>query len=320
MKTIGPTFVIVFLVVLIVLVNALFVVSEIEQVVLTQFGEPIGDPIRTPGLYFKIPFIQQANVYEKRILEWDGDANRIPTKDKKYIWVDATARWRIVDPLKFMQTVYNVDGAHQRLDAILDGGVRNVVADCDLIEIVRSSNRIFDVEVDTDVTNTASQNLIRIPEDSGSEVIRLKILEIVRPKLERFGIELVDIMVKRHNYDQDVRSKVFERMRSERKRAAEKFRSEGEAERARIMGEMEKEINRIESEAYKKAEAIRGEADATAIKIYADAYSRDPEFYSFLMTLDSYKETLKQDTTLVLATDNDYFSYVKSIEGGNGNK
>jgi membrane protease subunit HflC len=320
MKIIGPTFVIVFLAILIILVNALFVVTEIEQVVLTQFGEPIGAPIKTPGLYFKIPFVQQANVYDKRILEWDGDANRIPTKDKKYIWIDTTARWRIVDPLKFMQTVYNIEGAQQRLDAILDGGIRNVIADRDLIEIVRSSNRIFDVEVDVDVTNTSSQNLIPIPEDSGSEVIRVDILNRVKPKLEKFGIELVDIMVKRHNYDPDVRNKVYERMRSERKRAAEKFRSEGESERARIAGEMNKELNRIESEAYMKAEAIRGQADAKAVKIYADAYSKDPEFYSFLMTLDSYKGTLKQDTTLVLATDNDYFLYLKSIDGGKGNK
>ncbi|MFC1809206.1 protease modulator HflC [Candidatus Omnitrophota bacterium] len=319
MKILGPAFVIIFLIVAIVALNSLYIISETEQVVLTQFGEPIGEPLNEPGLYFKIPFIQQANVYEDRILEWDGDANRIPTKDKKYIWVDTTARWKIVDPLRFLQTVYNVDGAQQRLDAILDGAVRNVIADRNLIEIVRSSNRILEIKLDVDVTNTSSQGLIRIPEDSGRDAIRLEILERVKPKLTKFGIEIIDLMIKRNNYDQDVRRKVFERMRSERKRAAEKFRSEGESERARIMGMMEKEMNRIESEAYKKAQIVRGAADAEATKIYADAFSKDPEFYSFLMTLDSYEATMKNDTTLILATDNDYFSYIKSIEGGKRN-
>ena len=316
MKIIGPVFIIVFLIAAILVLNAAFVVSETQQVVLTQFGEPIGDPIKAPGLHFKIPFFQNANYFEKRILRWDGDANMIPTKDKKYIWVDSTARWRIVNPLVFLQKVYNYEGAQQRLDAILDGATRNVLADKNLIEIVRSSNRIVAVIESGEYDATTSTEAVeKIPENSGREEIRKEILERARPKVENFGIELVDFRIKRINYESDVRRDVFERMRSERKRVADKYRSEGDAERARIEGLRQKEQNRIKSEAYRKAEGIRGNADAEAIKIYADAYQKDEDFYAFLQTLSTYKKTLTKNTTLILSDKDEYLNYLKNIEG-----
>lgn len=315
-KIFGPMAIIVTVLLAICVLSSVYIVSETEQVVLTQFGEPVGDSIQSPGLYFKLPLIQQARYYDDRIIEWDGDANRVPTKDKKYIWIDTTARWRIVDPLQFMQKVMNVEGAQQRLDAILDGTTRNVIADRMLIEIVRSSNRILELSSasKTDQETASLIELERVPEGSGRDAIRQEILRRAIPKVRQFGMELIDLQIKRVNYENDVRMKVFERMRSERKRAADKYRSQGEAEEARIDGVIEKEMNRIESEAYKQAQILRGTADAEAIKIYADAYSKDPEFYAFMQTLDSYKKTLTKDTTLMLGTDSKYFSYM--IEGG----
>ena len=313
----GSTTIIFLLAGAIVFLSAVFIVSETEQVVITQFGEPKGDPIQEPGLYFKIPGIQEANYFDKRILEWDGDANRVPTKDKRYIWIDTTARWRIVDPLKFLQTVRNEDGAQQQLDNILDGRTRNVIAGKTLIEIVRSSNRILDVEASVDAAEQDQrQEFEPIPEDSGRDSIRTEILRVAQPKIRAYGIELVDILIKRLNYEQDVQKKVFERMISERKRVADKYRSEGESERARIEGLKEREIKRIRSEAYREAEVLRGKADAEAIKIYADAYNNDPEFYSFVRTLESYRETLTDGTTLILGTNNEYLDYLKEIRGG----
>ncbi len=309
-----PFFIIILLVGLIILISAVFIVDETNQVVITQFGEPIGDPITTPGLKFKVPFIQHVNYFDKRVLEWDGDPNRIPTEDKKYIWIDITARWRIENCLKFLQTVHDENGAHSRLDDIVDGATRNVIAKHTLLEIVRDSNRIVSLEA-SDEDKIMGRQFAKIPDGSGRDIITREMLQRARPKVKEYGIELIDVRIKRINYDVQVRQKVFDRMISERKRAAELLRAEGEGERAQVNGMREKELQRIRSEAYQQAQILRGKADAEAIKIYADAYSKDPEFYSFLKTLDSYNATLDDKSTLVLTTDSEYFQYIKDISG-----
>jgi len=311
-KALLPIVIIGGLLVLICLVSSIYFVDETNQVVITQFGEPIGDPIKDPGMHVKVPFIQHCNYFDKRLLEWDGDPNRIPTEDKKYIWVDITARWRIEDPLKYMQTVKRESAAQQRLDGILDGAVRNIISRNDLIETVRDSNRILSLEVSED-EKIMDKKHARIPGDSGREVITRAMLKDAKPKVKKFGIELVDIRIKRINYDQQVRQKVFDRMISERKRAAELLRAEGQGARAEIEGKKEKELQRIQSEAYRKAQEIQGKADAKAINIYADAYSKDPEFYAFRNTLDSHHAAVTDRDTLILTTDSEFFKYMKEI-------
>ncbi|MBU1863782.1 MAG: protease modulator HflC [Candidatus Omnitrophica bacterium] len=313
-KVFAPFMIIVLLAVLIVLVSSMYVVDETNQVVVTQFGEPIGKPIKAPGLHLKVPFIQQANYFDDRLLEWDGEPNRIPTEDKKYIWIDTTARWRVEDPLKFLQTVHDERGAQSRLDDILDGATRNVIAKQRLIEVVRDSNRILSLET-SEEDKIMGRQFEKISEESGRDVITRKMLERAKEKVKEYGIDLVDIRIKRVNYDPKVRNKVFERMISERKRAAELLRAQGKGEQAQIEGKVEKELQRIQSEAYHTAQGLKGKADAEAIKIYAEAYSKDPEFYSFLKTLESYRETLGAQSTLVLTTDSEYLKYLKEISG-----
>ncbi|NQT95294.1 MAG: protease modulator HflC [Candidatus Omnitrophica bacterium] len=298
--------------------GALYIVDETKQVVITQFGEPIGKPITEAGLHFKIPIIRQANYFEKRILQWDGDPNQIPTKDKRYIWVDTTARWRIVDPLKFLQSVTNELGAHARLDDIVDSATRDFVTNHNLVEAVRNTNRLLDEASAKD--KDADEDLVFAAEELekinvGREDLTRGILEEASKIVPQYGIELIDVRIKRINYVKDVQIKVFERMISERKRAAERYRSEGQGKRAEIEGQMEKELNQISSEAYKVAEEIKGKADAEAIKIYADAYNRDPEFYGFIKTLDTYRNTIDKGTTIILSTDSEYYEYLKDIKG-----
>lgn len=296
----------------IVLLDALYVVSEINQVIITQFGEPIGGTITSPGMHIKMPFIQKANYFEKRWLEWDGDANQIPTKDKKYIWVDTYARWRISDPLVFFQRVRDERGAQSRLDDIIDGETRNAVANFDLIEIVRSSNREFDLtEEIVEILDIASA----IPEIlTGREKIAQIILEKASEITKEFGVELKDVRIKRVNYVEEVQRKVFDRMISERQRIASKYRSEGDGKSAEIRGQKQRELQRIQSEAYRKAQEIKGKADAEATQIYAEAYNRDPEFYQFMKTLETYLKTLDQNTWLLLSTDNEFLKYLKSTQ------
>jgi len=292
---------------LIVLSNSIYIVDMTEQVVVTQFGRPIGDPITEPGLRMKAPFVQKANVFDKRVLEWDGNPSQIPTKDKKYIWVDTFARWRIAEPLVFMQSVSNELGAQARLDDVIDAVTRDLITSHDLIEVVRNSNRPMDtgdIEVRADAQDSVSVGRFLITE---------AIQERAAEQMPRYGIELVDVRIKRINYVEEVREKVYERMISERKRIAERYRSEGKGESAEIHGQKEKELDRITSEAYRIAEEIRGDADAEATKIYADAYGRDPEFYTFLKTLETYGETLDEESGLILTTDSDYFRLLKSI-------
>ena len=295
--------------ILIVLLNTLYRVYETNQVIITQFGEPIGGAITKPGLHMKVPFIQKTNYFEKRWLEWDGDANQIPTKDKKYIWVDTYARWRISDPLVFFQRVRDERGAQSRIDDIIDGETRNAVANFDLIEIVRSSNRAFELTEEMAILDIAAA----IPEiKTGREKIAQIILEKSSEITPEFGVELRDVKIKRINYVEEVQRKVFDRMISERKRIAAKYRSEGDGKSAEIRGQKERELKKIQSEAYRKAQEIKGKADAEATKIYANAYNLDPEFYSFMKTLETYVSSLDKETWLLLSTDAEFLKYLKS--------
>jgi membrane protease subunit HflC len=297
------------LVILATLSGALFVVTETQQVVITQFGEPKGEPIVEPGLNFKIPFMQTANYFDKRFLEWDGDPNQLPTKDKRFIFVDTYARWRISDPLKFFQRLRDERGAQSRLDDILDGETRNTIASHNLIEVVRSSNREFVISEDIRET-TGDATVIEV--DLGKAALEQEVLVNASARTLDLGIEILDFRVKRINYVQEVRERVYDRMISERQRIAEQFRSEGAGEAARISGEKELELKRITSEAYRQAQEIQGVADAEAADIYADAYNRDPEFYRFMKTMETFKTTLTGDTVMVLGTDGEFLRYLES--------
>jgi membrane protease subunit HflC len=295
--------------VLIVLLNAFYIVSETNQVIITQFGDPIGGAIINPGLHIKAPFIQKANYFEKRWLEWDGDANEIPTKDKKYIWVDTYARWRIIDPLVFFQRVRDERGAHSRIDDIIDGETRNAIANFDLIEIVRSTNREFEMTEEAEILDLAS---IIVKIQTGRERIAQIILEKSSETTPEIGVELKDVKIKRINYVDEVERKQFDRMISERQRIASKYRSEGDGKSAEIRGQKEKELLKIQSEAYRTAQEVKGKADAEATAIYADAYNRDPEFYQFMKTLEVYRTIMDKETWLLMSTDAEFLKYLKS--------
>ena len=292
---------------LIVLANSVYVVDMTQQVVITQFGKPIGNAVTEPGLKIKVPFIQKVNTFDKRILEWDGSPRQVPTKDKRYIWADTFARWRIADPLKFMQSVTDEIGAQARLDDVIDAVTRDLLTSHNLLEVVRNTNREMAVS-DIDIPKEA-QDLIEV----GRSAITRRVFEQASKQMPRYGIELVDVQLKRVNYVEEVRQKVYERMISERQRIAERYRSEGQGQSAEIRGRKEKELERITSEAYRTAEEIRGKADADAARIYAEAFGKDPAFYSFLRTLESYKQTLGEESSLILTTDSDYFRYLKEM-------
>ena len=266
-------------------------VDETQQVVITQFGKAVGDPVTEPGLHFKVPFLQKATYFPKNLLAWDGDPGQIPTLEKTYIWVDAFARWKIVDALKFYQTVNNLTLAKARLDEIIDPAVRNAVTSYRLIETVRKSNRTLDT-TEIGVEKTGSDESTNYTISTGREKITLEILRNAQPKLAEFGIELVDVKIKRINYVEAVRQSVYNRMIAERKQIAQKFRSEGQGEAKKILGDKERDLKQIKSEAYRKAEEIKGKADAEATRIFAKAFGADPEFYSFVKTLETYKSTL----------------------------
>jgi modulator of FtsH protease HflC len=290
--------------------NSAFVVDETQQAVITQFGEPIGEPIQTPGLHWKKPFVQIVQKFDKRILEWDGYPSEIPTVDKKFIWVDVTGRWRIANPLKFLQTMHNERNAQSRLDDIMDGITRNFISRYNLVDIVRSTNDILEAKSTADeVGGEADLEKIAI----GRDTITRKILEMAQTIVTEYGIELVDLRIKRINYVQSVQQKVYERMISERKRAAEQLRSEGQGIRAEIRGKMEKELKRITSESYRASQTLKGKADAEATNIYAAAYAKDPAFYGFLGTIETYPDTLK-DSRAVLSTDSSFLKYIKKTE------
>jgi modulator of FtsH protease HflC len=290
-----------------------YVVDETEQVVVTRFGKVIGESKKEPGLKFKWPIIEAANRFPKNILEWDGDPGQIPTLEKTYLWVDAFARWKIVDPVKFFQTVTNLNGGLSQLDAIIDPAVRNFITSYRLIETVRNSNRKLDTfEIGLEHEFEGQRQTFKV--ETGRGAITRNILEQAQPKLAKFGIELVDVKIKRINYVEQVQKAVFGRMIAERKQIAEKYRSEGQGEQRKILGEKERELKQITSEAYRKAQEIKGRADAEATSIYARAFGVDPQFYSFTKTLEVYGETLDKESSLVLSTDSDFLKYLKGYE------
>jgi len=300
---------------LIVVATSAFIVDETKQVIITQFGKPVGKPIVTPGIHFKIPIIHQANFFDKRFLEWDGDPNQVPTKDKRFIWVDTYARWRITDPLLFFQRVRDERGALSRLDDILDGETRNAIARNILVEIVRSTNRIVQVSEDL-AAGEEAESLLQIKQ--GREDLTRAIIKVASKRTLELGIELIDLRFKRINYVEEVQKKIFERMITERKRKADKFRSEGQGEASIILGNKGRDLKKIQSEAYKTAQEIIGKADAEATTIYAKVYNQNPEsreFYRFLKTMETYYTTLSDKDWLVLSTEGDFFRYLQKQSG-----
>jgi len=293
--------------------SSIYTVDETEQVVITQFGKTVGQPITEPGLYFKMPVIQHATYFPKNILNWDGEPGQIPTLDKTYIGVDTFALWKIVDPLKFFQTVNNVIGAQARLDDILDAAVRNFITSYSLIETVRTSNRSLS-SLSIQVGQQRIGGSLGIV-TTGRNKITKAMLEQAQPKVAEFGIKLVDIKIKRLNYVESVRQSVYGRMIAERNQIAEKFRSEGKGEAKKIEGDQDKDLKRITSEAYKTAQETKGKADAKATLIYARAYDKDPEFYSFVKSLETYEKGLGKDSYLLLSTDSEFFKYLKGYSG-----
>jgi modulator of FtsH protease HflC len=298
--------------VLLLLVSAVYTVSEAEQVILTQFGRPVGGVVTSPGLHVKVPFVQTVHRFDKRWLEFYGDANEIPTKDKKYIWVDTYARWRIADPLRFYQAVRDERGGQSRLDDIVDGETRNAVASFDLIEIVRSSNRAFQITEELEGIGSA-EAMAKVTNG------RNKIAQIVLEKAARitpeFGIELVDLRFKRINYVDSVQQKVFERMISERKRIAERSRSEGQGRAAEIRGQKERDMLSASSAGYRSAQELKGAADAQATTIYARAYGRDVDLYQFTKSMETLNASLDDKATLILSTDSELLRYLKDAGG-----
>jgi len=287
---------------------SVYTTSETEQAILVQFGKPVGGVISEPGLHLKVPFVQTVHRFDKRWLEFDGDANEIPTKDKKYIFVDTYARWRIKDPLRFYQAVRDERGGQSRLDDIVDGETRNAVASFDLIELVRSSNRKFQVTEELEGIG-AAEAMAKV--ETGREKIGGLVLEKAAKITPEFGIELVDLRFKRINYVDSVQQKVFERMTSERKRIAERSRSEGQGRAAEIRGQKERDVLSASSTGYKNAQELKGAADAKATTIYARAYGRDPEFYQFLKSLETLSATFDDKTTVVLSTDSELLRFLK---------
>ncbi|MBN1407959.1 MAG: protease modulator HflC [Calditrichaceae bacterium] len=304
------------LIVLIVIFSSAFVVNETEQVIITQFGKPVGEAITDPGIHFKVPIIQDANRFDKRFLEWDGDANQVPTKDKRFVWVDCYARWRISDPLLFFQRVRDERGAQARLDDILDGETRNAVAKHDLVEIVRSTNR--KPVVDMDIMEGADDSEVFPEIEIGRDKITREILAAASTRAKELGVEVLDMRFKRINYVEEVQRKIYERMITERKRIADKYRSEGQGEASKIIGDKERDLKQIQSEAYREAQTIIGKADAEATAIYARAYDQNAdsrEFYRFLKTLETYKTSFSEKDWLILSTESDYYKFLEKQSG-----
>jgi membrane protease subunit HflC len=294
---------------LIIILPCVYMVKETEQVVITQFGKPIGEPKTTPGLKLKVPFIQKANFFEKRYMEWDGDPNQLPTKDKKFIFVNTYARWQITDPLQFFKRLTDERGAQSRLADILDGETRDFIASHNLEEVVRSTNR----------TPTSSGLIGEEAGDTLSDIVtgRLKIEEMIlkssNEKVLDLGIVILDVRIKRLNYVEEVRTQIYERMKSERYRIAERFRSEGQGEASKINGEKERDLKSIQSEAFRKAEEIRGRADARAASIYAGVYDQSVasrSLYAFMKSMETFRMTFDSTTTIILSTDSELYKYL----------
>jgi len=299
-------------VVVVLLFSSVYTVSETEQVILVQFGMPVGGLVKDPGLHLKLPFIQDVHRFDKRWLEFDADPREVPTKDKKYIWVDAYARWRIVDPLRFYQAVGDERGAQSRLDDVIHGQTRNAVASFDLIELVRSSDRRFQLTEELEGIG-AAEAMAKIM--SGREKIAQIVLKRAAEMTPPYGIELEDVRFRRINYVETVQQEVFERMISERKRIAERSRSEGQGRAAEIRGEKERDMLAASSVGYKTAQTLKGAADAKATAVYAGAYNRDPDFYRFWKTMETLHSSLDEKTWLILSTESELLKYLKDSGG-----
>ncbi|MGA8770062.1 MAG: protease modulator HflC [Rhodomicrobium sp.] len=300
-----------------VLMSSIYTVSEVEQAIITQFGKPVGTPVTAAGLKIKLPFIQDVNPIDKRVLEWDGSPSDMPTKDKLYVSVDLFARWRIVDPLQYFLRLHDERSAQSRLDDILGSETRNAVAKHELIEIIRTTKDRVPLR-DTLATDAGRELHVGslVPIQKGRKVVEQEIFAEAAAKIRVFGMELLDIRFKRINYNESVRPKIYDRMISERRQIAERFLSEGNGEAARIRGNRVRDLNKIQSEAYRQVEEIRGAADAKATEIYAKAYNQSPEsvaFYEFTRTMQSYKSIIAENTTLVLSTDSDLFKFLKGM-------
>lgn len=303
-----------------------YTIDMTEQVIITQFGQPIGETITEPGLHFKTPFIQKVNRFDNRWLEWDGSADEMPTKEKTYIWVDTYARWRVKDALQFFRSVRDERGAQSRLDDIIDSETRNVIAAYELKEVVRLTNRdvvesTFDAQAaEREAVGASKNELDRPTEKKKVEKITMgrdKLTRLILKKAQRampdYGIELVDVQFQRVNYTRSVEEEAFNRMITERNKIAAFYRAQGEGESARIRGEVDRDLKRIESEAYKLVQEIKGDADARATSIYAEAHNRDPGFYRLLKSLESYEATIDEETLLVLSTDSDFFKLLTEM-------
>ncbi|WP_373082078.1 protease modulator HflC [Zhongshania sp.] len=302
---------------LFVLLSSAYTVDEVEQVIITQFGKPVGEPVTEAGLKFKVPFIQEVNPIDKRVLEWDGTPSDMPTKDKLYISVDLFARWRIVDPLQYFLRLRDERSAQSRLDDILGSETRNAVAKHELIEIIRTTKDRIPLRDAALASSSQGLNMgALVPIEKGRQLVEQEIFTEAAEKVGVFGIELLDIRFKRINYNASVRPKIYDRMISERRQIAERFLSEGNGEAARIRGNRVRELNKIQSEAYREVEEIRGLADAKATEIYASAYNQSAqsvEFYEFTRTMAAYSSLVDKQTTLVLSTDSDLFKFLKGM-------
>jgi modulator of FtsH protease HflC len=294
------------------LYSSVYTLSETEQAILTQFGRPVGGVVTTPGLHAKVPLVQHLHRFDKRWLEYDGDSNEIPTRDKKYIWVDTYARWRIADALRFYQAVRDERGAQSRIDDIVDGETRNAVASFDLIEIVRSTNRPFATTGELEGIGVAEAMASIV---TGREKIAQQILERAAAISPTFGVELVDVRFKRINYTESVQQSVFQRMIAERKRIAERSRSEGQGRAAEIRGQKERDVLAASSVGYRSAQELKGKADAKATSIYARAYGRDTGFYEFWKSMETLQTALGKDSTVILSTDSELLKYMKDSRG-----
>ena len=297
--------------ILLIFGGAFYIVNESEQVVITQFGKPVGDPVTTPGLKIKKPFLETANYFDKRFLAWDGEPKQVSTRDKRFININTYARWRISDPLQYAKRLFDESKALTRLGSVLEGATQNAIANHDLIELVRSSNREY---LANNVDNEQQSNKDKAIIKSGRDELTKEILELAKESTSDLGIEILDFQFKRINYVPEVRKKVYERMISERKRIAEEFRSQGAGESARISGQKDRDLKEITSDAYRRSQEIKGKADAEAANIYAAAYNKDASFYRFMRTMEIYRETLDKETVLVLSTDGEFLKYLSTTK------
>ena len=287
--------------------GAFYIVNESEQVVITQFGKPVGNPITTPGLKIKKPFLETANYFDKRFIAWDGEPKQVSTRDKRFININTYARWRISDPLQYAKRLFDESKALTRLGSVLEGATQNAIANHDLIELVRSSNRTYvSGQENSDEKSNKEKAIIK----SGRDELTKEILALAKESTKDLGIEILDFKFKRINYVPEVRQKVYERMISERKRIAEEFRSQGAGESARISGQKDRDLKEITSDAYRRSQEIKGRADGEAANIYAGAYNKNPSFYRFMRTMEIYREALDDETVLVLSTEGEFLKYL----------